>query len=215
MIYRCRPGEPFSYLTTVSGSTLSYLDSTFDCPYEYAYRITATDLCGNPYNSNSDTSHTIPLNTLANQVVDVVRSTVVDNSYVLTEWKQPVVHPEKVMQFDLYRSTDNTNFYYLRSLPSLQTDYLDYDVDVQSSRYYYKVLVINACNISEDLSGNTSTILLKGEMLEDRSVHLNWTKYIGWENGVDYYILEMQDESGNWTLLKQVPGSTTEFDYQE
>ena len=97
----------------------------------------------------------------------------------------------------------------------MQTDFLDYAVDVQSSHYYYKVLVINTCDIAEDLSGITSTIILKGEMFEDRSVHLNWTKYIGWENGIEYYIIEKQDESGNWTILKQVPGSTTEYGYQE
>ena len=215
MIYRCRPGEAFSYLVTVPSATLSYLDSTFVCPYEYAYKITATDLCGNQYNSNSDTSHTIPLNTFANQMVDVVRSTVVDNTFVLTEWKQPDVQPDKVVQFDLYRSIDNINFSFIKSVSPMQTDYFDYDVDVQTSRYYYKVLVINTCDIAEDLSGITSTIILRGEMFEDRSVHLGWTKYLGWENGVDYYIIEKQDEMGNWTLLKQVPGSTTEYSYQE
>ena len=214
-IYRCRPGEAWYYLATVPADTLSYLDSTFECPYEFAYRITATDLCGNPYISNSDTSQTLPLNTFADQVVDVVRSTVENNQFVLTEWKQPVVHPEKVVQLDLYRSTDNTNFSYLKSLPPQQTDYLDYDVDVQNNHYYYKVLVLNTCDIAEDLSGNTSTIILKGEMREDRSVHLTWSKYNGWENGIDYYILEKKDDQGNWTILKQVPGNTNDYEYQE
>jgi PKD repeat protein len=214
-IYRSRPGEAWSYLATVPSTTLDYLDSTFSCPHEYAYRITATDLCGNPYISNSDTSQTMPLNTFANQVVDVVRSTVEDNDFVLTEWKLPAVQPDKVVQFDLYRSTDNTNFSYLKSLPPVQTDYIDRDVDVQSNRYYYKVLVVNTCDIAEDLSGNTSTIVLKGEMYEDRSVHLTWSRYTGWENGVDYYIIEKKDDNGNWILLKQVPGSTSNYDYQE
>jgi hypothetical protein len=100
-------------------------------------------------------------------------------------------------------------------LPPQQTDYIDHDVDVQNNHYYYKVLVLNTCDIAEDLSGNTSTIILKGEMFEDRSVRLTWTKYNGWENGIDYYIIEKQDEQGNWILLKQVPGSTTEYGYQE
>lgn len=215
MIYRSRPGGAWSYLATVSDSTLSYVDSTFDCPYEYAYRITGTDLCGNPFNSLSDTSQTLPLNTLADQKVDVVRSTVEENNFVLTEWKLPVVHPEKVVQFDLYRSTDNINFSFLKSLPPQQTDFIDYDVDVQNNHYYYRVLVINTCDVAEELSGNTSTIVLKGEMLEDRSVHLNWSQYKGWENGVDYYILEKKDDAGNWILLKQVPGNTNDYEYQE
>ncbi|CAN5517672.1 hypothetical protein BH11BAC1_BH11BAC1_00350 [soil metagenome] len=215
MIYRCRPGEAWTYLVTVPSDSLSYLDSTFECPHEYAYRITGTDLCGNPYSSYSDTSQTIPLNTFANQVVDVVRSTVVDNDFVLTEWKLPEVHPEKVVQFDLYRSTDNSNFSFLRSMPPMQTDYIDHDVDVQNNHYYYKILVLNTCDIAEDLSGNTSTIILKGEMFEDRSVHLNWTKYNGWEMGIDHYIIEKKDDQGNWILLKQMPGNATDYDYQE
>ena len=214
-IYRCRPGSDWQYLTTVPADSLNYLDSTFECPYEYAYRITATDLCGNPYISNSDTSQTLPLNTLADQIVDVVRSTVENNDFVLTEWKLPEVHPEKVVQFDLYRSIDNANFSFVKSLPPMQTDYIDHDVDVQSNHYFYKILVINTCDIAEDLSGNTSTIILRGEMYEDRSVHLNWTKYNGWENGIDYYIIEKKDDLGNWILLKQVPGNTTDYDYQE
>ncbi len=214
-IYRCLPGNDWQYLTTVPADSLTYLDSTFDCPNEYAYRITATDLCGNPYTSNSDTSQTIPLNILANQVVDVVRSTVENNDFVLTEWKLPEVHPEKVVQLDLYRSTDNTNFSYVTSLPPMQTDYMDHAVDVQNNHYFYKILVVNTCDIGEDLSGNTSTIVLKGEMGEDRIVQLYWTPYTGWENGIDHYIIEKKDEQGNWILLKQVQGNATEYDYQE
>ena len=88
-------------------------------------------------------------------------------------------------------------------------------LDVQNNRYYYRVLVVNTCDITEDLSGNTSTIVLKGEMYEDRSVHLTWSRHTGWENGVDYYILEKKDDNGNWILLKQVLGNTQNFDYQE
>ncbi|HNP47786.1 MAG TPA: hypothetical protein PKL85_03070, partial [Bacteroidia bacterium] len=156
-----------------------------------------------------------PLNTLANQIVDVVRSTVVDNQFVLTEWKEPVVHPEKVAQFDIYRSTDNVNFSYVATVPSLQTDYPDYSVDVQNNHYYYKILVVNTCDITEDLSPITSTILLRGEMNEGRQVHLEWTPYKGWEPGVEYYILEKLDENGHWQVLKQVNGNQLQYDYQE
>src|SRR5205814_9708101 len=110
--------------------------------HPYAYRVTATDLCGNTYTSNSDTSVTVPPNILANQLVDVVRSTVESNQFVLTEWQQPLVHPEKVVQFDLYRSVDEKNYSFLASVPAYQTSYLDYDVDVQGNHYYYKILVI-------------------------------------------------------------------------
>jgi len=175
----------------------------------------ATDLCGNTYTSFSDTSVTRPHNFLAAQVVDIVRSTVVENVSVLTEWGQPENHPDMVVQFDIYRSTDNTNFYFLESVPSAQTDYMDYNVDVQNEHYYYKILVINTCDIGEDLSGTTSTIILEGEMDEGRQIHLSWTPYVGWENGVEFYIIEKVDENGNWQLLKQVDGNILRYDYQE
>lgn len=214
-LYRAAPGEPFTYLATLPGDSLSYLDTTFNCPIAYTYRVMATDLCGNTYTSYSDTSTTIPLNIFDGQIVDIVRSTVVDNEYVLTEWKQPTVHPEKVAKFDIYRSTDNSNFSYLTSVPPMQTDYIDRRVDVQNVHYYYKVLVVNTCNIANALSNNTSTIIIRGEMNEARQVHLEWTPYIGWENGVEYYILEKQDENGNWQFLKQVDGTVRWYDYQE
>jgi hypothetical protein len=214
-LYRAAPGESFQYLTTINPASTNYTDTTFDCPLPYSYRVMATDLCGNTYTSYSDTSVTIPLNTLAGQIVDVIRSTVYENQSVLTEWKQPQIHPEKVAQFDIYRSTDNINFQYLESVPSVQTEFMDYNVDVQNEHYYYKILVINTCDIAEDLSGNTSTIILKGEMNDLYHVHLYWTPYEGWDTGVEYYILEQKDETGHWQFLKQVDGSTLFFDFQE
>jgi PKD repeat protein len=214
-LYRAAPGEQFQYLSSLLSTANTYTDTTFICPLPYSYKVMATDLCGNIYTSYSDTSVTIPLNTLEGQIVDVVRSTVVDNQSVLTEWNLPFVHPEKVAQFDLYRSTDNNNFTYLQSVPALQTDFMDYNVDVQHEHYYYKILVVNTCDIAEALSGNTSTIILKGEMNELRQVHLDWTSYDGWDNGVEYYILEKKDSNGHWQTLKQVDGSTLFYDYHE
>ena len=212
-LYRSEPGEPFNYLATLSKDSLSFLDTTFICPWPYAYRVIATDLCGNTYTSSSDTSITIPINILEGQVVDVVRSTIIENKSVLTEWRQPEVHPEKIKQYDIYRSTDNVNFYFEESVPKLQTDFMDYNVDVQIQHYYYKILVVNTCSTAEDLSGITSTILLKGEMDEGHQVFLNWSPYEGWDNGVEYYIIEKKDADGNWQLLKQVDGNTLKYDY--
>ena len=214
-LYRSHSGVSPQLIATVPANQLTYLDTTFECPCEYSYKVRATDLCGRPYNSNSDTTCTSPFNFLANQIVDVVRSTVVDNQIVLTEWKQPVVHPEKVDRFEIYRSTDNTNFSFQSNVSALQTDFIDNNVDVQNNHYFYKIKVVNKCDINEDPSVNTSTILLKGAMSEDRSVHLNWSPYIGWDTGVDFYIIEKLDGNGQWQLLKQVNGSVINYDYQE
>jgi len=214
-IFRYERGDSPQFLCTVSADSLAYTDTTFDCPHPYSYKIMATDLCGTQYISYSDTSKTYPLNLFADQVVDVIRSTVVENQSVLTEWLPPTVQPDKVAQYDIYRSTDEDNYHFVESVPSVQNDFMDYNVDVQNNHYFYKILVINTCNIMEDLSPLTSTILLRGEMNEARQVDLNWTSYKGWENGVDYYVLEKLDENGHWQILKRVDGNVLQYKYQE
>jgi hypothetical protein len=214
-IFRSENNAPFILLATVSASSFSFLDTTIVCPYHFSYRIMATDLCGNTYTSYSDTSMTIPENFLDSQTVDVVRSTVVDNVSVLTEWLPPAISPELVTQYDLYRSNDNENYYFIATVPSLQTDYMDFNVDVQSNHYYYKILPVNSCNVVGNISEFTNTVLLKGEMNEASLVHLYWSPYEGWTNGVDYYIIEKRDPNGNWQLLKQVSGTTLEYDFPD
>ncbi len=211
-LYRTDPGATPQLIATLSPDSLSYLDTTLRCPYGFSYRVTANDLDGRPYISNSDTAIGTPVNSFANQVVDVVRTTVVDNQFVLTEWKKPVVKPESVVQYDLYRSSDNANFFYLTSIPSVQTDYTDYNVDVQKYNYYYKVLVINQCDISVNLSDISSSILLSGEVSDDYVFRLRWTDYKHWANGVDHYVIEKQNADGSWTTVGKVNGTTTGFE---
>jgi hypothetical protein len=120
-----------------------------------------------------------------------------------------------VVQYDLYRSMDNVNFSYLTSISPLQTDYIDNDVDVQTSHYYYKILVQNTCDIYEGLSGNTSSILLEGKESDDYQITLQWSPYIGWDTEVDYYILEIKDEFGNWQFLKKLNGDIRKYSYRD
>ncbi len=214
-LYRRELNGTFTLLATLSPTTYSFVDTTALCPVPFSYRVMATDLCGTTYTSYSDTCVKTPANTLTGQMVETVRSTVVDNLYVLTEWKQPAVHPELVAQYELYRSTDNENYFHMATVPSLQTDYLDYNVDVQTYHYYYKILVVNTCNVAEDVSDITTTILLKGEMDEASHVFLNWTPYEGWDTGVEYYIIEKKDLNGNWVLIKQVGGTALQYDFTD
>lgn len=214
-VFRCEAGQPYEFIGTVDGNTLEFIDSTFICPTDYSYRILATDLCGNAFNSYSDTALAIPAVTVADQVAGMVRSTVVDNLYVLTEWLAPTVLPEKVIRYDIYRSTDNSTFEFQESVLPEQTSYMDLSVDVQKVNYYYRIHAVNACNLGEAPSGTSSTVVLDGEMDEEYRTHLHWTPYTGWENGVEYYVIEKREEDGSWRPVRQVNGNTISFDFQE
>jgi hypothetical protein len=214
-IYRASSSGSLQFIASVPGDSLAYTDSLFICPDTYTYQVVGMDLCSGTYNSTSDTCVGRPVNVYADQRVDMVRSTVVDNTYILTEWLPPVVKPQSVVKYEIYRSSDNKTFNYLTSVSPQQTDYNDYDVDVESGSYFYKIIVVNSCGIQENLSDNTTTILLKGNKTEDRIIHLNWSPYDKWIDGVDHYEIERLNENGQWELIKRVNGSTTSTEFRD
>ncbi len=207
-VYRMEIGNSTSVLVgTVPSNVLSIIDTNLYCPIDYSYRIRANNLNGMALGSNSDTSiATTQYSIIVNQHVDVVRSTVIDNSKVLTEWTTPAILPDKITGYALYRSTDNVNFTFLINVNSIVHDYIDTDVDVNQHNYYYKIVSENSCNVATLESNKSSSILLKADV-SNGNVILNWTKYEGWDLGVDYYIIEKLDENGVWKTIKTVEGN--------
>lgn len=204
------PSGISQFVGSVNGnSQLTFTDTTLSCPFPYSYRITARDLCGNPYHSLSDTAVATPVNSLAGQKVEVVRSTVIFNKNVLTEWTAPNMAPDRVQKYNVLRSTDNFNFTVIASVPAGNYSYIDNTVNVNSNHYYYKVDVINDCNISGAISNEGSSILLKSDWNQEKT-KLDWSEYEKWDTGVDYYIIEKRNSDGQWIQIKMVDGSETE-----
>lgn len=202
---------------TVPGIVTSFLDTTLNCPIEYSYKITATDLCGNPYLSRSDTSIAVPENELASQQAIMSHSTVVLNNFVLTEWAAPQLAPDRVNGYNILRSKDtlSNNYTLIATLPANAYEYEDYDVDVMEQNYYYKVEVINDCNLTGLASTNSSSILLKSRWMYTHST-LWWTEYDQWDSGVDKYEIEKFNwDTQQWELIKTVPGNQTSTDVGE
>jgi PKD repeat protein len=214
-VYRMEPANTTPVLiATVPSSILTITDTTIACPFSYSYRIKANNLNGNAISSNSDTCIAKPGdNILFHQKVDVVRSTVIDNNEILTEWKVPLIAPERVTGYAIYKSTDNINFLFLNTTPSSIHEYIDDKVDVNVQNYYYKIKAVNSCDVQTE-GNNSSSILLKAE-LQDGNVQLNWTEYNGWNSGVDYYIIEKMNENGEWKALKRMDGNVLNYSDEE
>jgi len=196
------------FVVSVPATQLNYLDTSLSCPFDYSYKVTATDLCGNTYISNSDTSVARPLNILANQQVSVIRSTVIDNKDVLTEWLPPAIHPERVLEYQIYRSEDNSTFNLVAIVPAALTSYTDMNASINEQEYYYRILVVNDCNLSGIESNRGSSILLTGSH-GNYSTEFNWTPYKEWQPGVDTYQLERINAHGVWEIIKVVDGTVT------
>jgi len=194
-------------IAIVPSNILTITDTTLACPINFSYRIKANNLNGNSVFSNSDTSVAKPpYHGLANQQVDIVRSTVINNTQVLTEWNAPVISPEKVTGYKIYRSTDNIHFSLLTNVLSSVHEYIDEDVDVNTQNYYYKIKVANSCGIGSLESNKSSSIFLKAELING-NVNLNWTSYDGWNTGVDHYMIEKMNKQGVWEIIKTVDGN--------
>jgi PKD repeat protein len=201
-------------VAVVPSGILNFTDSTLYCPYDYRYRITALDLCGNTYTAFSDTSVAQPANLLNNQFVDVMRSTVVDNKSVLTEWAPPTLFPNRVSSYQILRSADGINYTPLAIVPSQVTSYVDYQVDVEEQFFFYKIIVINDCNLAGPVGYEGTSIRLQGDW-RNYSTKLNWSPYIKWDQGVEHYMLQKQNSFGVFEDYIKVDGNTTIIEINE
>jgi PKD repeat protein len=212
-VYRMEPGDPNAVLiATVAGSVQSIVDPSALCPVPFCYRVKATGLNNLSLSSSSDTSVAIPaINYLSGQKVDVVRSTVIENSSILTEWKAPAVAPQTVTAYNIYRSENQQQFTLIATLPAQAFSYIDNNVDVNSRNYFYKVEIVNVCNVQVQ-AGNAGSSILLTASAEENGATLSWTPYEGWDMGVDHYVVEKQNGQGEWEVIKIVGGSTTRLE---
>ncbi len=201
----------FNIIAMVDEESAYYIDSTVYCGMLAAYRVKAVNLCGEGFEASSDIIQLDAPGILVNQKVDIIRSTVVDDSYVFTEWAPPVLAPQLVTTFDLYRSTDNTNFDLIATLPGNETNYSDYNTAVKGHYYFYKIKVNNLCELETTQGMQGSSILLIGALDEENRSVLRWSPYRDWESGVDYYVIERVDLNGNWVPVGRVDGTIQHY----
>ncbi len=202
----------FVYLTSVSKSINNFLDTTAYCAGEYAYQIKAVSICNDTrFDSWSDTTMTITTSDLDQQFVDITRTTVVNDSYTLTEWTPPSYRSDLITSYNIYRSTDQVNYNLVATLPSQALSYDDNNVTVDAQNYYYKVEVVNTCNMATMQGRIGSSILLDVYESEISNI-LKWTKYTDWDSGVEKYVIEKLNNNGDWEQIKVVTGVITEWE---
>ncbi len=211
---RERPSGTSQLIASLPSTTLNYTDSSIICPFEYEYRIEAVDLCGNPFQAWSDTSDAWPENIFENQQSLIVRSTVVDNLNILTEWTAPLIHPERVLEYRIYRSTDSITWTHITTEPAAVHSYIDNDASVQQTSYSYKVVVVNDCQIHGLESNIGKNILLEGFWKNHRTF-LTWSPYEKWNTGVENYVIEFLSPQGIWTPVRSLDGNSTSIEIED
>lgn len=214
VIYRSEDGNSFDYIGQTGFAEPNYIDTTAICAKSYTYRIEAVDLNNTTLFSESNSAAATPASLLVGQQTSIVRTTVINNESVLTEWNMPMNYPSYVTFYHLFRATadDSTNFIFLTTVGGTTQSYLDIDVNVMSTSYSYKIDIENVCDVRSGLSGEAQSILLKGFLNDNNGSRLEWTPYKGWQEGVDRYEIQQQDENGNWKTIKTTDGKSTIMD---
>jgi gliding motility-associated-like protein len=195
-----------TYLTTVNGDTLHYIDSSVLCNQQYYYRIKIIETDSTLQTSWSDTAGATPIYNITLPIPENIRATVEDNRFVKLEWH--FAKHNRVFTYHIYRSVDSGEVLLYKILSSSDTILIDENVNVQEHSYNYTTYLVDACGGKSEASNIARSILLKVKMVKnDILTHdpkLNWNAYYLWESGVDHYsIYFLNDASKSFEQIAQ------------
>ncbi|MEM7367214.1 MAG: PKD domain-containing protein [Bacteroidota bacterium] len=202
-----RPAK-MTFVASVPGGTLDYLDTELFCYDVPAYRIIAESDEG--YEAYSDTAVALPEHSLPTEPTHISRVSVEDNDFVLVEWDSAAIR--RADQVVVMRKAGN-QFHELFRQRSVNTEYKYQDTSSVVSRqsYTYRVFTQDSCGDLTPLGRQGTTIHLQAEEDQGRS-NLKWNPYQGWEHGVEKYTIEAYDESSQqFELIGEVPGIQHRF----
>lgn len=182
-----------------SQQTGEYRDNDVNCGMRYCYRVELHERSG--FVSRSATvCATAKSSSIAEPIINISAS--VDGDGVLVTWMPPLSFPP--LDYIPERQMDDGSFVPLDTV--LDARITDPGLQVTGRRYFYKVYVRDECGNRSDSSAVAGTILLQlgAEGL------LTWSTYGGWNAGVNSYILEKYDQTGQ--LIIELPmGQDTTF----
>lgn len=202
-VFRVEDGGTWEEIAIVPPEQNFYTDKEALCPLGHNYKVVANNLDGLAYYSMSNSPQVKPLHNLfLDQQAEIVRTTVVDNKGVLTEWKDPTIGLERVRAFRIWKSENESDFMLLNELPKGVHSFFDTDVSVSSNHYIYKVSVENTCNVEGKPSNLGSPILLRKDT-DHYANYLYWTPYAEWYEGVGEYLLQKKNRSGEWETIER------------
>ena len=142
---------------------------------------------------------------------EVIRSTVVANENIYTEWLSDGLPLNPLINHLVYRSENGNDFELITTLDSSIRSYLDEFVDVVNNQYDYVVVNRNICNTNSTNSNLGNSILLEFDRLDNFRTKLNWNFYNGWIDNPNKYEIQKLNSSGNWELFRTLDNTENEI----
>jgi gliding motility-associated-like protein len=199
----------YSLIASLSSTTYKFQDLNTFCSDSIYYRIEAVQYVanGNGATSWSDVSGNAPIHNPSAQNMGITYATVEADSFVNVKWGLYTGYkPDKYL---IEKSFDGVVWKPLKELPLTTYEYDDFNVEVDSASYYYRVFALDKCGDRSRVGYVGKTILVKATQDWDETPILNWTTYKQWGKGVQYYEIEVLDELLGWKKVDIVSGATS------
>ncbi len=198
------PTNPYHFIKSVSGDSLSFIDTNTVCYKPFFYKIKAVQNGGLKQFSWSDTSGAVPIYQPTMPPTQNVRATVVNDQYVLLQWRS---RKHKLpFTFIVYRITDDGAPLFYKEFAQTDTFLVDMDVQVDDHSYTYITYLKDNCGGLSEPSNISKTILLKADLEQNDILKydpvVGWSRYSFWNSGIDHYKVEFfYDSSGGFYTL--------------
>ena len=209
-IYVSENNGPFSVLNTNAANVTSYIHDSLIPLTNYCYFVRAFNADGTTSSSNKVCI--VASSPMQPKYVYLKSATVVNNSFVdVTFFVDTAAY---VSSYKLLRA-DNASgpFVQIATIPpslSSTISYSDMTAIVTTNSYYYKVIVVDSCNIDALTSNIGRTILLVAESLGDMTNKLTWNDYEAWSGNVESYSIYRKVD-GNFEPLINIPFGTSTY----
>ena len=202
--------DSFTQIGKVDGNTLVYTDTTIYCREELFYKILAKQRTNRIVQwSWSDSTGAKPIYENTVPPNEIWRTTVVDDEYTNLEWLPITTNKFPIAYYKIQVKEGEQTFKELEDKFSPTTTNFEYSkTEVDDYNYHFQMYAVDICEDKSALSLPAKTVLLNVTLSKAFRPSLSWTKYQGWIEGVDEYIVELQNEFGSFTEI----GRTTPED---
>lgn len=190
-----------------NGDTLMSLNELSNTPGAYTLNYFAQDT--NQCQSEFTIGNLIVLNADVPGQIQIIRSTVIADQMVYTEWEIDSADLIKIEDLQILRTINGeNNWLQIDQIPKSWNFYEDYSAFVTEEDYEYQIRPNYKCSW-DVLPSISNSILLELDEAGDFQ-KLKWNSYDGWDSGVDHYEIQILI-NGQWETIQILPPTVLEL----
>ena len=200
-------GGVWTIIDSTKGTDTLYTDKkSIYCNTKYNYAIVAKELGGDKQFSFSDTTATIPFDTIRPNTVNLLYATVKSDTSIDVAFTK--VSDTDVVKYEVWVSTNGGAYTLAKTIipGSFPYVYTQGKLNTVKNRYCYKVFAVDSCASNKSLVSETHCAVNVSAKAGNLSSILKWMPYTGFT--VDkYYVLRFIGST--WKVIDSTKGTDT------